>query len=227
MPVGNQKPTDVADSFSALQFIIQQKLSEISTLALVRIVSCTNEGGIVPVGTVVVQPLVSMMSGDRVAFKHKPLYDLPYCRVQGGKNAVIIDPQPGDIGVAGFCSRDISAAKASQDIAPPGSYRQFSMADGIYLFTCMGADAPEQYFAMSEAGIKVLSPVLIEMQAPTIRIKGTLEQTDGDVTMSQKLTVEDDIKSTSGDVVATTVSLRNHLTSGVTSGIDISGPPVP
>lgn len=209
MAVANQTPADVASDFATLQFIVQQKISEMSTLTLVRVIDCTNDGGIVPVGTVTVQPLVNLMSGDRVAFKHKPLYKLPYLRVQGGRNAVIIDPKPGDVGLAGFCSRDISAVKTAKAEANPGSHRQFSMADGVYLYTCMGTEAPEQYIVMNDAGIKMLSPTLIEMEAPTIRIKGALEQTDGDASFAQNVDVGDSLTAQT-EVTAGTIGLTTH-----------------
>lgn len=226
MPVANQTPADVASDYATLAFIVQQKISEVATLTLVRVVDCTNDGGIVPVGTVTVQPLVNLMSGDRVAFKHKPLYKLPYMRVQGGRNAVIIDPQSGDIGVAGFCSRDISAVKTAQDIANPGSFRQFSMADGIYMFTCMGAEAPDQYIVANAAGLKLLSPTLIELEAPTVRIKGSFEQTDGDASFEQNVDVGDSLTAQT-EVKAATIALTTHTHSGVTPGGGTSGPPIP
>lgn len=217
MGVGNQTPADVANDYASLAFTVQQKLSQLSTLTLVRIVDCTNDGGIALVGTVTVQPLVNMMSGDRIAFQHKPLYKLPYCRVQGGANAIIIDPVPGDIGIAGFCSRDISGVKKAQDIANPGSFRQFSMADGVYLFTCLGGVVPTQFIVMNDEGVSMKSPTGITLEAPTINFKGAVVQTAGDVTMSQALDVVGIIHSDT-DVVADTVSGKTHTHGGVTVG---------
>ena len=210
MAVGNQTPASVGNDYATLSFVVQQKLSMLSTMTLVRVVDCTNDGGVSPVGTVTVQPLVNMMSGDQVAFQHKPLYKLPYLRVQGGANAVIIDPQPGDIGLAGFCSRDISSVKKSQDIANPGSLRQFSMSDGVYLFTCMGPTAPTQYFVMNDDGIRVVSPTMITLQAPTINLQG-------DVAVSGALDVVGIIHSDT-DVTSDTISGKTHTHGGVTAG---------
>lgn len=212
MAVGNQKPSDVATEFATLQFLAQQLLSRVQTLTLVKIVDCTNDGGIVPAGTVTVQPLVNLMSGDRVAFKHLPLYKLPYLRVQGGANAVIMDPQPGDIGLAGFCSRDISAVKAAKDIANPGSFRQFDMADGIYIGGCLNG-VPTQYVVLNDDGVKIVSPTLITLQAPTVRVVGDLE-VSGDATVQ-------------GEVTAGTIELTTHTHSGVQAGGGNSGPPNP
>lgn len=243
MAVGNQSPSDLASDFATLQFIIQQMLSRVQTLTLVRIVSCSNNGGVDPVGTVVVQPLVNLMSGDNIAFPHKPLYNLPYLRLQGGTNAIIIDPKAGDIGLAGFCSRDISAVKNNKDslhekgTANPGSFRQFSMADGIYIGGCLNG-VPEQTLIFNDDGIKALSPTAITLQAPTVRIIGRLEQSNGDVTIAQDLTVSGDATvdgdvhsegTVTGDtdVKTGTISLSTHTHSAVTTGTDVSGPPVP
>jgi hypothetical protein len=226
MAVGNQTPADVASDYATLSFIVQQKLSEVQTLTLCRVVDCTNDGGIVPVGTLTVQPLVNLMSGDRVAFKYKPVYKIPYLRIQGGTNAVIMDPKPGDIGLVGFCSRDISAVKASKDVANPGSFRLFSMADGVWIGGCLNG-TPEQYVVFNDDGIKIVSPTLIELQAPTINLKGDVAQTDGDVTMSQTLTVQSDIETPGGDVTAGNIKLKTHKHSGVTPGGGTSGGPVP
>lgn len=179
MAVGTQTPVDLATEFQTFAYLIQEKIQQIQTLTLCRVVDCTNDGGIVPVGTVTLQPLVNLMSGDRVAFQHKQLYKVPYCRVQGGTNAVIIDPKPGDLGVAGFCSRDISAVKAAQDIANPGSFRTFAMSDGVYLFTCLGGEVPTQYVLMTDEGVTVKSPNTVTIEAPTINLKGNVTHTDG------------------------------------------------
>jgi hypothetical protein len=224
MAVGNQTPGSVATDFAALQFTIQQLLSRVQTHSLVRIIDCTNDGGIEPVGTVTVQPLVNMMSGDRVAVKHKPLYKLPYQRVQGGVNAIIIDPKPGDIGLAGFCSRDISAVKNAKDIANPGSFRQFDMADGIYLFTCLGVTAPTQYLVLNDDGATIVSPVAITLQAPTINLKGAVVQTDGDVTMANNLDVAGTIHG-AVDVIADNISGKTHTHNDPQGGV--VGPPNP
>lgn len=209
MPVALQQPRDSATEFAQLSFIVQQALSRVQTLTLVRIVSCSNDGGIVPVGTVTVQPLVNLMSGDRVAFKHEQLYKLPYLRVQGGANAVIIDPQPGDLGLAGFCSRDISVVKATKKEANPGSFRQFDYADGIYIGGCLNG-VPEQYVVLNDEGIKLVSPTEIVLQAPTITLDGNVEATG---TIHTPETITGDT-----DVIAGTISGKTHTHGGVTAG---------
>lgn len=212
MAVALQQPRDSASEFATLAFQVQQALARVQTLTLVRVVACSNEGGIVPVGTVTVQPLVNLMSADRVAFEHAPLYNLPYLRVQGGVNAIIMDPQPNDIGLAGFCSRDISAVKATKAKANPGSFRQFDYADGVYIGGCLNG-VPTQYVVLNDDGVKIVSPTAITLQAPTITLDGNVEVT-GDETVQ-------------GEVTAGTIALTTHTHSGVQAGGGNSGPPVP
>jgi hypothetical protein len=224
MAVGNQTPVDVATDFATLSFIVQQALSRVQTLTLVRIVDCTNEGGIVPVGTVTVQPLVNLMSGDRVAFKHKPLYKLPYVRIFGGSNAVILDPQPGDIGLAGFCSRDISAVKNAKAEANPGSFRQFDMADGIYIGGCLPTTAPAQYIAFSDEGIAVVSPTEVRIEAPLVRIVGAVQQSGGDIEAEGNIHTPGTVTGDT-DVIAAGKSGATHTHGGVQSGGSQTSPP--
>lgn len=225
MAVGNQTPASVASDYATYLFMMQQKISQIATLTLARVIDCTNDGGVEPVGTLTVQPLVNMMSGDRVAFQHKPLHKVLYQRVQGGDSAVILDPKPGDIGLVGFCSRDISAVKAAKDVANPGSFRQFSMADGVYLFTCLGGVAPTQYVVLNDDGISIVSPVAITLQAPIINLVGDVVQEGGDVSMAQALDVQGQIHSAT-DVVADDISGKLHTHTSAAPG-DPTSPPLP
>lgn len=224
MSVGLQTPASVATDFATLQFVVQSTLQRMQTVTLVRVIDCTNDGGVEPVGTVTVQPLVNLMTGDRVAVKWKPLYKLPYVRVQGGANAVIVDPKPGDIGLAAFCSRDISAVKATKDIANPGSFRQFDIADGVYLLTCLGTTAPEQYLVMNDEGVTILSPTAITLQAPMINLKGNVNQSNGNVEATGNIHTPGTITGDT-DVIANGKSGATHTHGGVQSGSSQTNPP--
>ena len=74
------------------------------------------------------------------------------------KNAVNIDPEVCDIGVAVICDREISSVKANQDIANPGSGRSNDLADGIYFgipLSAKGKEVPEQYIRFTADGIEI------------------------------------------------------------------------
>lgn len=225
MAVGNQTPASVASEYAALLFVIRQLMGGMGTATIVRVVACTNSGGLVPVGTVDAQPLVNLMTGERISVPHGVLYKLPYTRIQGGANAVIVDPEPGDLGIAIFASRDISAVKAAKAAANPGSERQFSYADGMYIGGLLNG-TPEQYVQLNAAGVKVFSPTAITLEAPTINLKGDVVQTAGNVTMSQDLDVAGTITG-DVDVFAGNISGKTHTHGGVTTGGDDTAVPNP
>jgi hypothetical protein len=161
---GQQETTDGGSDFNAQVFLVRQMLGRVSTATLVKVAACSNNGGLSPVGTVDVIPLVNQVDGAGNAVPHGTVYGLPYFRLQGGANAIIIDPQPGDIGVAVFASHDLSSVKATKDQANPGSWRRFDMADGLY-FGGMLNGVPNQYIQFNAGGINVISPGTVVVNA--------------------------------------------------------------
>jgi hypothetical protein len=217
-PAGMLQPATLWGVHNNLRFVIQQLLANVQTATLVKVVACSNDGGVSPVGTVDVQILVNQVSGQMVATPHVTMYGLPYLRVQGGANAVIIDPQPGDIGIAVFASRDITNVKSTKAQANPGSFRMHDFADGMYLGGLLNG-APTQYIQFSSSGVSIVSSGTITLEAPTIVLNGALQQTGGNATMSQSLTVTE-------DVTAQGTSVHTHIHGGVTAGSADTGAPV-
>lgn len=166
---GAQDQTTGTSDYNAQAFVIWQILRSISGARLVKVKGATNNGGVVPVGFVDVQVLVNQLDGWNNAVAHGTIYNLPYFRLQGGANAVIIDPQEGDIGVAIIEDRDISSVKANKGQANPGSKRIFDLADGLYLGGFLNG-APQQYVQFSSAGIAVVSPTKVTLQAPLVEV---------------------------------------------------------
>jgi hypothetical protein len=216
---GQQTPGTNADESNAIIFLFQRLLSRIRTLDLVKVISCTNAGGVSPVGTVNVQVLVNQMTGERQSVPHGTIYSVPYLRIQGGAHAVILDPQAGDIGLCGFCSRDISSVKASKAAANPGSYRMFDWADGVYIFGCLNG-TPTQYVQFVAGGMNLVSPTEITLQAPNVTVNAStaLTVTSPTAGFSGAVTATD-------DVTGQTKSLHNHTHGGVTTGSGTTGPP--
>lgn len=168
----NQGPNADANEYNVALTVLQSVLAELQTVSIVRVEACTNAGGIVPAGTVDVTVLVNIMSANRTAIPHGIIANVNYNRIQGGANAVIIDPQPGDIGICLFCSRDSSVVKRTKAQANPGSFRTFDWADGLYIGGILNG-APTQYVAFTSDGIKIVSPSKITLQAPVIDIEAT------------------------------------------------------
>ena len=156
-PAGMLQPSTLWGVHNNLNFVIQQALSKVQTATIVKVIACSNDGGVSPVGTVDVQILVNQISGQKVATPHVTMYGLPYLRIQGGSNAVIIDPQPGDIGIAVFASRDITTVKSTKAQASPNTFRMHDFADGMYLGGLLNG-VPLQFIQFSTAGIVVSVP---------------------------------------------------------------------
>jgi phage baseplate assembly protein gpV len=210
--------------FHAIDFLVRQRLSRIVTSTLVKVVAVTNSGGVSPVGTVDVQPLVHQIDGAGKPTPHGVIHNLPYVRVQGGANAIIMDPAVGDIGFAGFCSTDISSAKANAAPANPGSRRRFDWADGVYLGGVPLQTTPTTYIQFKDGDVTIVSPGTITIQAPTVAVTGDLtvsgtSKLTGDVTMSGTATATDDVTGES-------ISLHSHYHTGVQTGSGNTGGPV-
>lgn len=156
--LSNQDPNAAAGEFNLFVTNFLAQISQVQTVSLVQVESCTNSGGIEPVGTVNVKVLVNIMTANRTAIPHGTIYELPYHRMQSGQNAIIMDPQPEDIGIALFCSRDSSVVKRTKAQANPGSYRMFDWADGLYIGGVLNG-TPAQYIAFL-AGIVMATPVV-------------------------------------------------------------------
>ncbi len=167
--LGYQRSNTAASTIGALSFMVRIALGRVHTATLVKVVGVTNDGGVSPVGFVDIQPLVNQLDGAGVAIPHGTIYKCPYARLQGGPNAIILDPQVDDIGIAVFAERDISSATANRSTANPGSQRRFDMADAMYLGGVLNGE-PTQYVQFSDTGITIHSPTLVKLEAPDVQI---------------------------------------------------------
>ncbi|QDJ96182.1 baseplate spike [Aeromonas phage 4_D05] len=146
-------PSDFDSEMNGLQFAIQQAMNKLQTSLPVRVEAVRNTG-VSPVGVVDITVLVDMVDGQGNTVQHGTISNVPYFRLQGGTNAVIVDPSPGDIGMACFCSRDISAVKSVKDAAPPGSWRSHDFSDALYLGGFLNG-TPTSYIQITQGGILV------------------------------------------------------------------------
>lgn len=146
--------------YDAMLRVVRQVLAGAHFCALARVVSVES-------GKVDVQPLVNMLDGEGNAIPHGVINDLPFLRLQGGGNAVIIDPQAGDIGLVVVTDIDSSSAIAARDTANPGSMRRNDLADGFYLGGLLNA-APTQYVKFNADGIEIYSPTRVLLRSPKI-----------------------------------------------------------
>lgn len=217
VPSGSLQPPDTWGEYNQILFVVQQALSKMQTATLVRVLSCTNDGAVSAVGSVNVVPMVNQIDAAGEPTPHVTIFNVPYLRVQGGANAVIIDPAPGDIGICVFASRDISKVKATKAPANPGSLRQYSFSDGMYLGGVLNG-TPTQYVRFSSGGIGVTSTTKVTITAPTIELAGAVTQTGGGaVTLSGS--------ATATEFTAGGIALTTHKHGGVqTGGGQTTGP---
>lgn len=176
---GQTDPTTASGDWNRQRFLIQQQMAKLNTSMPVR-VTAVSAGGVSPVGFVSVRILVDEITGNDMAIPHDDIVNVPYMRLQGGSNAVIIDPEVGDIGMACFCSRDISSVKNARKNAPPGSRRMYDFSDCMYVGGFLNA-APTQYIQFTAGGIIVHSPTKVRAEAPTVQLDGSAAVQLGDV----------------------------------------------
>lgn len=194
----NLVPADYASEIGKLKFVINSALAGLKVAMPVKVISVSNSGGLSPIGTVNVQPMVSMLDGSGEAWPHGIIHNVPYMRIQGGANGIILDPAIGDIGIATVCDRDISTVQNTGKVSAPGSLRKNDMSDMVYLMTIIGS-APTQYIQFNSAGITITSPTAVTINA--------------DVTINGALT-------NNGHLVGST-----HTHGGVTTGSGHTGVP--
>jgi hypothetical protein len=155
--LGALKPSTTWGDYNNILFVVMQALAKMQTATIVKIMACSNSGDASPVGTVDIMPMVNQVDGSGNPTPHGTIYNIPYFRIQGGANAVILDPQVGDLGIAVFASRDISNVKSTKAQANPGSWRQYDWGDGMYLGGLLNG-TPNQFIQFSLAGIVVSVP---------------------------------------------------------------------
>lgn len=211
---GYQVPRDRESDFDGMHFLVSQIINKLATTALVRVVAVTNAGQVAPVGTVDVVPMVHQVDGLGAPTPHGTIHNVPYFRLQGGADAFILDPHVGDVGIAVFCSRDISSVKRSKKPGNPGSKRKYDWADALYVGGLLNG-VPTQYVRFSTEGISVVS-----LGKVTVSAASTVDVTVPQMNVTGNLTVTGTLNN-NGHAVGST-----HLHTGVQGGSGTSGPPV-
>lgn len=174
----NRKLNSGASEFNAISFLVEQAIKGMVNTAIpVRVDSCTKPGVGGAAGYVSATPLVQQRGADGKGLQPVSLPQLPFYRVQAGTAAVVLDPQPGDIGLAVFSQQDASNVKeGTSEPVQAGSFRAFDMSDGFFV-SCHFGQTPTTYVHLDpEKGeVTVKAPTKIMLDAPTIELKGALQ----------------------------------------------------
>ena len=164
-----------------------------------------------------------------VLIAQSPIYRVPYLRVQGGVSALIIDPAEGDIGVALFAERDITAFKDTLQDGAAATERQFSSGDALYLGGFLNG-APAQYVRLrpGAGGIDVITP-----GAMNLRAGGVATLSAAQFVVNAPTTFNDTVSGTKAgagnysfpNLAVAGVNLETHKHTNVQPGTGNSGGP--
>jgi len=156
---GQKKPNTAGSEYNALQFMIKQAIGgQVHTAIPVKVQAV--DGLFVDV-----LPLVSSVDGYGESVEPTTLFHLPVFRYHAGVAAVIVDPVPGDIGLAVFAQADSSNVTTDTDTPQqPGSFRRYSMSDGFF-FGSFHPGEPSVFIEVTQEGV-------VNIQADTVNISG-------------------------------------------------------
>lgn len=172
--------------------------SRINTAIPVQVIAVeSGDGANTAAGYVTVKPLICQTDSYGETLDPVELFHVPYSRIQGGVAALVIDPIPGDVGLAVFAQQDCS--NVTQGIEKPvqaGSFRYFDMADGFYIGGFLNR-VPSVFVEVMQSGqINITAPFKVLITSPETEITGDV-YIHGDVEVG-------------GDVMASGISLVHH-----------------
>ena len=214
----NFTAAQIASEALRQELLILSILKDARTAIPVKVLAVhPGEGNPPAIGTVDVQPLVQTVDGTGKLWSLAEVFGVPFCRIQSGANAIVVDPSVGDIGLAVTCDRDISSVIAAAGLAGPGSARTHDISDLVYVLSLLSAADITQYLLMNSSGITLLSPNTITIQGQQINLVGPVNQTSGDVTLASKVTVPNVDATT--DVTVPNGSVNGHVHSDPQGGV--------
>ena len=227
-----------SSEYNVLDFVIRSIVCGLVNTIPVRVdkVERPAEGG--GAGYLSATPLIKMRSAKGDALDVVSIPKLRWFRLQHGTAAIIVDPKPGDIGLAVFAQQDVSALNGGSEPIQPGSFRCYSISDGFY-FGGFWGQKPTTFIRIEDNGqVTVTAPqsVVVNSIDVTVNASGSTKidspsvTITGDTTIEKTLTVRELISgtggmtvsggsgasvtgnlSTTGDVTAGGISLQNHV----------------
>lgn len=140
---------------AALSFMVEQIMSRMSVCKPVKVVAVHTNGRSGIVGTVDVTILTNQQTVIGESIPHTIIYGVPFIRIAGGAAALILDPKIGDTGFCVFADRDISSFKQTGAAGVPPTFRQYDMADAIYVGGWNLNVPPQQWIVIDDEGIDI------------------------------------------------------------------------
>ena len=171
-PLQDIRPEQLAGALS-FQNVVKSIIGNAHTSAIVSVLSIDSQNMMCSI-----KPLTMLIDAQNNAYERGVINDVPFYRLQGGINAIICDPQVGDIGLAVFCERDISMVKRNKVQSPPSSKRQYDLNDAVYIGGFLN-NSPQQYIQFTETGINIKTLGDVNINGMVIKKDGTIVTKDG------------------------------------------------
>lgn len=239
----NARISDYGSEFNAQEFLIRSVIKRmISTAIPVRVdaVERAGEGG----GALYVDvtPLICQTSADGQALEPVSIPHLPYFRLQHGTAAIIVDPKPGDVGLAVFAQQDASRLSGGTEPVSPGSFRCFDMSDGFYIGGFWGK-TPTTFIHVEDSGhVTITAPQAVTVNTSSlvancstavVHASGSITFDSPNSAFTGNVSIAGNLSVTgsggaivTGDVTAQGVSLATHRHGGIEPGGGTTGEPV-
>lgn len=163
-----------SSDLNRLEFLIKVLQRDMST-AIPVIITAVQAGDTNAAGYVNARPLVAQLDAWGNALPMATLHHLPYFRLQAGRAGIVLDPVPGDIGLAVFAQSDCSTLKQGQkETAQPGSWRKFDQADGFYVGGFINTQIDTYVRLAQDGSVKITAPGNVTIDAPTVTYSGDI-----------------------------------------------------
>lgn len=163
-----------SSDLNRMEFLIKVLQRDMST-AIPVIITAIQAGDTNAAGYVDARPLVAQLDAWGNALPMATLHHLPYFRLQAGRAGIVLDPVPGDIGLAVFAQSDCSTLKQGQkETAQPGSWRKFDQADGFYIGGFINTQIDTYVRLAQDGSVKITAPGNVTIDAPTVTYSGDI-----------------------------------------------------
>ena len=163
-----------SSDLNRMEFLIKVLQRDMST-AIPVIITAVQAGDTSAAGYVDARPLVAQLDAWGNALPMATLHHLPYFRLQAGRAGIVLDPVPGDIGLAVFAQSDCSTLRQGQkETAQPGSWRKFDQADGFYIGGFINTQIDTYVRLAQDGSITITAPGNVTIDAPTVTYSGDI-----------------------------------------------------
>ena len=163
-----------SSDLNRLEFLIKVLQRDMST-AIPVIITAVQAGDTNAAGYVDARPLVAQLDAWGNSLPMAAIHHLPYFRLQSGRAAVVLDPVPGDIGLAVFAQSDCSNVKqGANQTVQPGSWRKFDQADGFYVGGFLNKSVDTFVRLAQDGSVTITAPGNVTIDTPTVTFTGDI-----------------------------------------------------